>query len=639
MKLRRFISVLLLLIAFVSAVPAFDLTALADTTPYYIEVDITNQIVTIYNVANNSIVRQMLCSTGTHDSTPLGTYTLPSKRESDERTEWYYFRAYNCYAKYATRIYKGILFHSIPYQTKRDSSISKDGVKEFGYPASHGCIRLRWEDAQFIAENCLKGTKVKIYESGERDDDLRDLLYQSSYTGEDGMTYEQFLGIPEEEGALGRFSSGDEVRDLQYRLRDLGVFDGEITGNYRSTTVNAVRQVQAMLGQEQTGVATLALQEIIYSQDAPSAMNVTLTEGSSGPAVRSLQENLTTLRLYEDDVDGVYDVDVVEAVKLFQSAYGYTTDGIATSTVQQAAYYEAGKVEALFSMSAGYTCELITDTVTMGRISSEVGIRIRERATTESDALGRLTDGDYVVLLEKGDTWSRIQAGENVGYIKNIYVEYYEQELSAMRYTATDDDLVYTIGYTAEEYKSGAALPSEVFEEYLAMDGSLDDYEGIADFAIVRTEAGISLNLRETPSTNSAILASLPSGTQLKVTLRSSEWSLVNYNGTNGYLLNEYLEFWKGPEDALEPEADGAQEEENIDAVLHAVVAAASGERAKVYDVDSDDANVLGHLSNDTAVDVLESINGWNLISYQGHTGYMKDEDLRFVVEEDGEAV
>ena len=32
--------------------------------PYYITVDLTNQIVTVYNTADDSIARQMLCSSG-----------------------------------------------------------------------------------------------------------------------------------------------------------------------------------------------------------------------------------------------------------------------------------------------------------------------------------------------------------------------------------------------------------------------------------------------------------------------------------------------------------------------------------------------------------------------------------------------
>ena len=59
----------------------------AYSLPYFIDVDLTNQIVTIYNTSDGSIARQMLCSTGTvgHE-TPIGVYYLPAKDRSDERS-------------------------------------------------------------------------------------------------------------------------------------------------------------------------------------------------------------------------------------------------------------------------------------------------------------------------------------------------------------------------------------------------------------------------------------------------------------------------------------------------------------------------------------------------------------------------
>ena len=63
-------------------------------------------------------------------------------------------------------------------------------------------------------------------------------------------------------------------------------------------------------------------------------MNIDLTEGMSGPVVLELQENLQTLSLYDGDLDSIYDVDVIEAVNLFQQVYGYTVSSTVTTEVQ-----------------------------------------------------------------------------------------------------------------------------------------------------------------------------------------------------------------------------------------------------------------------------------------------------------------
>ena len=638
MNMKKFFSTLLVITLLIASLPSA--MAADKKMPYRIYVDITNQIVTIYSNETDEVVRQMLCSSGAKDATPCGTFTMPEKERDSERTEWFHFNAFGGYARYASRIYYDVMFHSLLYNKPNMASLNKQSVLDYGKPVSHGCIRMRWQDAEFIAKNCLKGTKVKIYKSGEVDEDLRALLLQSSYTNESGLSYKEFLGIPDEEGVMGRYSEGDDVRDLQIRLRDLGLYTEEISGVYQVPTVTAVREAQALMGMEQTGVATLDFQEAVYAADAPAAMNVALREGNSGPAVRNLQSNLAELELYTGALDGVYDVDVVEAVKVFQGAYGYTIDGEASTEVQKAIYYEAGRMKAMFGEEGGYTLETVDEEITMGTITCELGVRLREGKSVESKKLGLLKMGDVVVVVEKGDEWSKVQKGKNAGYIKNQYVDFYPQTISSLKYVSTTTGDSYTIGYTASDYFSGADRPADKFSDYITSGGSLDSYDNIVEYATVNTPSDdVTLNLRESPSTESAVLTALSNGTEARVSQRSGDWSLVDVDGMQGYLLNQYLEFRTGPEDSgdapMDDEVDAADvpEEDAPGQVEHAEVACDTASKAPVYDEDSADGKVLGSLKNGVRVDVLQTINGWSLISYQEHQGYMREEDLKFIVD------
>lgn len=637
MKLRRILTLVWMLLFAAGILPQAMPAAMAEVVPYSISIDLTNQIVTVFNTSDGSIARQMLCSTGLNNSTPKGTYTLGKKERKQERTEWYYFRSYRCYAKYATRIYKGIMFHSIPCNRKSESSVSKTALAQFGEPASHGCIRLRPDDAEFIALNCLEGTKVKIYESGDRDDDLRELLMQASFTGENGMTYSNFLGIPDEEGVLGRSSSGNDVQDLQYRLRALGFYTDEITGEYRTSTVTAVKQVQKALGLEENGYTTVALSEAIFSQDAPTAMNVTLTEGMSGPAVRNLQSELETLCLYDGDRDGIYDGEVIEAVQQFQQVYGYDADGVATSEVQQAVCYEADQVTAYFDGEA-YVCEVVTENLPMARVSARARVRLRSGPTTDSSALDSLSDGTTLLVLEEGGEWSKVQLGNTVGYIKNSYLKSTSQTLAHLDYSSASGDLEMTVGNTLEEYQSGAPLPKTAFEDYLA-DQSVDTDnlpEGTIQYATVNTGSEeVMLNLRETPNTSGVVLATLKSGEKMEVLLKSTVWSYVTYQGLNGYLMNNYLDYWTGPEGALEDESAQPDDEDPFEDDSSDMLYALVLDKADVFDLDSEDANRLGSLAKDTQVKVVESDDDWSLIEYNGRQGYMHNGDLQFILTED----
>lgn len=443
------------ILALFSAAPA-----LAKQMPYAITVDLTNQIVTIYDNEDGRIVRQCLCTSGAEDSTPVGTYTMPAKERDGEREEWYYFRSSGVYGKYATRVYKGIMFHSILYNRKSMASLSRKAVREYGSSASHGCMRLRWQDAEFIAKNCMPGTRVKIYKSGERDDELRTMLLQASYTGEDGQSYQEYLGIPGEEGTLGLFSEGTAVIDLQTRLRDCGIYAGAVDGRYRTATAEAVKQAQSLLGEAQTGIASPEFQRLLYSDEAPSAMNVTLTEGMSGPAVRRLQEGLRTLKLYNGDMDGIYDMEVAAAVKLFRCAYGYAENGIAEPDVQKAVAFEARQIQSLFSDSAECLLKEERDALPVGRVNCEAGVHLREAPSAKSRSLALLEQGGRVLVLRVDGEWCQVKRNSAIGYIKKEYLNYCPQAIITLRYTSAGNDVAYSIGNTLEEYLAGKQRPA-----------------------------------------------------------------------------------------------------------------------------------------------------------------------------------
>lgn len=129
--------------------------------PYKIIVDISDQRVYVgkwNGTTYKDLVKKMKCSTG-KDRTPTPTGTYQSQGRAGG--EWYYFKDFSCYAKWATRIVGGILFHSITYNRYKRPSGSVSGL---GRKASHGCIRLSIDDAKWIYDNCPTGTTVVIQE-------------------------------------------------------------------------------------------------------------------------------------------------------------------------------------------------------------------------------------------------------------------------------------------------------------------------------------------------------------------------------------------------------------------------------------------------------------------------------------------
>lgn len=129
---------------------------------YKVEISISKQKVYVYEWHYGSyskLVKTMTCTTGTTETpTPLGTFKMggPCGR-------WYYFKKFDCWAQYASRIVGGILFHSVIYSEKDVSTLRQSTVNALGTRASHGCVRLSVENAEWIYRNIPAGTTCRIY--------------------------------------------------------------------------------------------------------------------------------------------------------------------------------------------------------------------------------------------------------------------------------------------------------------------------------------------------------------------------------------------------------------------------------------------------------------------------------------------
>ena len=137
--------------------------------------------------------------------------------------------------------------------------------------------------------------------------------------------------------------TGDGVKNLQNRLAELGYYEGAADGVFSDDMVQAVKAFQAAAGEEETGVATVALQETAFSDGAPlspsrvaeaqadaAAAEVTLPslmKGDNGDEVKNLQSRLTELGFYSGEADGNYGGGTQAAVEAFQKALGVEQTG------------------------------------------------------------------------------------------------------------------------------------------------------------------------------------------------------------------------------------------------------------------------------------------------------------------------
>lgn len=130
-------------------------------------------------------------------------------------------------------------------------------------------------------------------------------------------------------------STGADVSSTQRCLKQLGYYNGPVTGKFATLTEAAVRKYQQKNRLLVDGTIGTNTQKLLNSQcqsrttpPVKKASNI-LQFGSKGAAVTQLQQNLRSLRFYSGPINGNYGTLTQQAVIRFQQTYRISADGIA----------------------------------------------------------------------------------------------------------------------------------------------------------------------------------------------------------------------------------------------------------------------------------------------------------------------
>lgn len=302
--------------------------------PYTLAVFLTNQVVVAYDAQTLQPVRHMICSTGAA-STPTmrGTFAMPGNSVAS----WAAFG--NVYVRFPTRIKGSYYFHSVLYGSTTTGSLNSLSWRMLGSRASHGCIRMTPIDAQWVAYNCKKGTRVRIVggDSIHALKEIRDQQRRELNRNGHGAYQPTLKPTPTPLPPTLRLgSSGAAVRALQNKLQQRGFYPGALSGVFDSATESAWTLYQAARGWTADGVATTEAQAAMAEDDTTVAYLCTLTRGFKGPIVLAVEARLKALGFFSGTPNETYDDRGIDAAKKFQLAGGFTpANGVLTPAQQE----------------------------------------------------------------------------------------------------------------------------------------------------------------------------------------------------------------------------------------------------------------------------------------------------------------
>ena len=138
-----------------------------------IDVDLTNQICTVYGVYDNksakALMSEFVSTAKKGCTTPTGNFKIQPSGKKKAKYRTAEMSGGGSYAEFLCRFTGAKCMHTVPYKERQtEGKVNKKEFNKLGTPRSAGCVRMPWKMAKYIFENCPEGTPVRVF-YGEKD--------------------------------------------------------------------------------------------------------------------------------------------------------------------------------------------------------------------------------------------------------------------------------------------------------------------------------------------------------------------------------------------------------------------------------------------------------------------------------------
>ena len=259
-----------------------------------------------------------------------------------------------------------------------------------------------------------------------------------------------------------------------------------------------------------------------------------------------------------------------------------TTTGIATMSIPSQNVHAVANKHKSTTHKAFVQDTAIRTNVKKGKvINVDTNLRIRKKATTNSEILGYLTNGQEFDIINQNGDWYEIKHNGQSGY---IYKEYAE---------------ILNTSNTNESNKN---------------------FKSITKFGYVRN-VSTNLNVRSNPILSSDVIGTLNEGQTIEIKGEKDNWYEINYNGRNAYVSKSYIKEGQGSKSKAPQVENKTISKSFLDFSKGQVVNVSSNLRVRAGA--GTNHNAIGYLNNNEVFNIKNKVGDWYEIDFKGHSGYI----------------
>ncbi|MBW3491720.1 SH3 domain-containing protein [Bacillus sp. FDAARGOS_1420] len=223
------------------------------------------------------------------------------------------------------------------------------------------------------------------------------------------------------------------------------------------------------------------------------------------------------------------------------------------------------------------------------KVTADV-LRVRTAPNTSSSVSGRVYEGQTLNVIGQENGWVKINHNGQVGYVSS-------------------------------EFVSGASSNT-------GSTNNNNNQTNVQPASGNYTVNVSSLRVRTGPSTSHPTVGSVKQGQVVQVVGEVQDWFKINYAGQTAYLSKDYVTKGGSNENVTQ---GNNQEQNNNGTVQTGGTYVVNATSLRVRTGPAAYHSVLGGVLNGTTLNVVGSENGWFKVNYQGKTGYVSSEFVKFV--------